>query len=121
MISAVIAWSFLMSALLSGFSPEIGVRSLANIGAVGLQAAVEPNEFNILAQELRAKEAELGQKENALNERELAILREKNAADELSSKYFMFGAVILFILVLANLYFDFEILHAEKNRPLLSP
>jgi hypothetical protein len=82
--------------------------------AVGVSAGVEPNEYSALAQALRQKQEGLALTESDLARRE-ALVREAEAREEAKSDRQLLYLFILtgglFLLVLANFYFDIRRSH----------
>jgi uncharacterized membrane protein YeiB len=95
-------------------------NNLANVSS--FNAAVEPNEFNSLAQQFDKKEKELTAREEAL----LAKEAELNARYQESIDYnrkltlFVLGGVTVLLLVLIFLNFYFDIKREEEREKSLT-
>lgn len=116
--------------LLGQFSlPETALRAVRdsafqNMAAVatGLGAAVQPNEYNSLAQQLEQKKGELTDRERALLAREEAFGKEYAdtvAARDRYALYALSGIVLILIfLLLLNFYLDIKRGKSLAARPL---
>lgn len=76
--------------------------------AVGMSVGVPENSINKLALELKNKESQLDQREQAIAEREAA------AGDQAVAYYLAGGIAILFILVIVNFFLD----HRRREQEL---
>ena len=80
--------------------------------AIGVSAAVPPNEFNSLVAQFTEREKELDARAAALSAREQALLSELDARqkDRMKLVYtFLFGfTFLLLLLVLVNYYLDYH-------------
>ncbi len=80
--------------------------------AIGISAAVPPNEFNSLAAQFEQREKDLDARAEALSAREQSLLSELDARqkDRMTIVYsYLFGfTVFLLSLVIVNYYLDFH-------------
>jgi len=93
---------------------------LAQIGSIGINVGVAPNQYNTLAQQLEEKEEALNAREQELKSRIAAIERESSAlsgSDAQSYGYFAFGGASLFLLILLNFFLDY---HARRRAEISS-
>lgn len=104
--------ALLLSYSFSFAPPAVVVRNVSTMvgnATVGMNAAVDENPFNTLAQQLVEKERDLQGRESALDRRE-EILLVREAPFAIYS--FILGLVVC-LLVLANFFFDWR---REKKR-----
>lgn len=80
-----------------------GLNAASNISN---SASVPPNPINKLALQLNEKERELTAKEQALDDRALAIERENSVWKNRLLLGILFSLIALFVLMLVNFYFD---------------
>ena len=91
--------------VVAGQSPSAIGRYL--LAQVGLNASAPPNQFNILAQQLKNKERTLAEKEQALQE-EAALLQEKALQEARTTRHLLIGGGALLALILLNFYMDWR-------------
>ncbi len=96
--------TFLFGYAIFSASPATLVRNAQDsLAAVGVSAAISPNPYNSVAQQLVDKEARLNREQADL------AAQQRIAASAPSSKYAFYSlcvSVLLFILVGINFYFD---------------
>jgi cell shape-determining protein MreC len=105
-IVAAVAFVAVVSVLSLHTVREGVVQQLGSV--VGMYAAVESNEYNTLAQQLREQQEALDLREQQLNEQQAVI--EKEIRQNNSSSTWLIGSigVLLLGLVLLNYYFDWR-------------
>ena len=90
---------------------KMEVRNLMG-NAVGVSAAIPPNEFNSLASQLSDKEREINLRAQALSAREQSILSELDSIQmerETRVYQYLFGlTALLLVLVGMNYYLDYH-------------
>jgi hypothetical protein len=93
-----------------GLNPvDLGRFIGAKLGsAVGMSVSVPPNPINKLALELRDREDELDNREQALNQRELDLASRPGLKSDLLTQFILVGIITLFILILLNYYLDYK-------------
>lgn len=84
--------------------------------AVGMYAAIEPNELNTITAELTAREQELAKREAALTEREIAVDLDQSPATSTTMSTWVMSLLLFIILVLVILNY---ILDFWRGRQLL--
>ena len=112
------------SGLLSPVTEQLSADTKLYLGqAVGMYAAIEPNELNVITAELTAREHELAEREAALAEREIAVDLNSPTSNTSSSMSTFVMSVLLAIilaLVLLNYALDFwrgrQFLNATSQR-----
>jgi hypothetical protein len=87
-------------------------RYLAN--AVGMNAAVAPNEFNVITAELTAQKYALDQREAALRDREIAVNFSSDDSNERNT--YIIASLLFIILVLILLNYVLDYLRARELR-----
>jgi hypothetical protein len=92
------------------------LRTTLTAAVVGASAGVEPNPVNTLAQQLKEREASLGEREQLLNQ-----LEERNVAKNASNNTIAFislgGSLLLFLLVGLNFYLDTKRRRDQRAAP----
>ena len=79
--------------------------------AIGMTAAVEPNPYSDLAQQLAVKESELSSRERAVAQQEeiaAASAEARRTAEQVTLTYLGFGGGFLLVLIAVNYYFDYR-------------
>ncbi len=96
-------------ALYFSFS-DLGGGALRQFGAViGMYASIEPNEYNLLAQQLDERVKELDEKEAELKEQERQLVEEiERENDAKAVVYITAIGSLLLVLVLLNFYLDWK-------------
>lgn len=82
-------------------------RFTQGASVIGVGAAVPPNEYNVLAEELRRKEAELAEREAALRGETRPDASDERKHDPLLA-ISLAATLILFALLLLNFYLDWR-------------
>jgi len=80
-------------------------RQLGSV--VGMYAGVEPNEYNLLAQQLDQRNKELDAREAELAQQEV-LLKESVVSDRASIVYATAIGFLLLVLVVLNFYLDWK-------------
>ncbi len=109
--------------IIIGFFGVIGINPVnlseflgAKFGqAIGMSVSIPENPFNKLALQLQEKENKLNQREIELNKKADELSAGKTESQNPIIIYLMLGIIFLFILVMANYYFDYKRRQAEKN------
>jgi len=106
-------WALSVLFLAGGDIFSGAVRQGALLGnAIGISAAVPPNEFNSLVAQFSEREKELDARAAALSAREQSLLSELDARqqDRMNIVYsYLFGfTIFLLSLVIVNYYLDFH-------------
>ena len=96
--------------VVAGLNPiDIGSYVGAGFGkAVGMSVAIPENPFNKLALDLKNKENILNERELALSEKEKDLQSQASTNNNLSIVLMAGGIVVLFFLVLLNYYLDWK-------------
>ena len=82
------------------------LRQLGSV--VGMYASTEPNEHNVIAQQLKERAEELDEKEAALERQQQEIVERAVARDKTSVVFIAAIGLLLLILVSMNFYFDWR-------------
>lgn len=102
-VAAVVGVSYLS---LAGFGGGV-FRQLGSV--VGMYASIEPNDYNLLAQQLNKRSQELDAREAALEEKELSTSSNTNTqSDRKAIVYITSIGTLLLALVLLNFYLDIK-------------
>jgi hypothetical protein len=102
-------------------STDLVSYSLASLGSsVGVSVSVPPNPYNTLASQLQEWQTRLEEKEKLLTQKEIALNQKSVFQGEIISKLVAALLIIIFLLILANFYFDFkfriQILKSAKGK-----
>lgn len=107
---------------------SISLRATEQIASVvGMSVGVPPNETNILAQELRAKELEISERARALDakERDIRSVVNDEVAKSTRRTLLIFFGVTLFLILLigTNFYLDYKRrgTKSEDKKEFLAP
>ena len=106
-VLGVAAAALLLSYSFSFAPPTVVVKSaslMLGSASVGMNAAVDENPFNSLAQQLVNKERELQARESALDQREYVL----DAREAPMALYSLILGLTVCLLVLFNFYFDWR-------------
>lgn len=91
-----------------GEAPFPTVPSWSQLGAVvGVTTSVEPNQYNILAEQLKNKEETLAERERVLQEAESKTLVSSQGVDRLL-QYLLGISGVLLLLILLNFLLDWR-------------
>lgn len=82
------------------------MRQLASV--IGISAAVPENSFNTLALQLKEKENTLTQREEEIQNKELALAKQREGREKSDMLYVTVGGGVLLFLVLFNFYLDYR-------------
>lgn len=106
-VLGVAAAALLLSYSFSFAPPTVVVKNAASMlgsASVGMNATVDENPFNTLAQQLVSKERELQARESVLDQREYVL----DAREAPMAFYSLMLGLTVCLLVLANFYFDWR-------------
>ena len=81
-------------------------KQLGNV--VGMYASIEPNEYSMLAQEIKEKQAELDNREIAIAEKESVLADDRATNDRTAVVYVTVISSLLLVLVMLNFYLDWK-------------
>ncbi len=115
-VLGVAAAALLLSYSFSFAPPTVVVKSASSMlgsASVGMNAAVDENPFNTLAQQLVNKERELQVRESVLDQREFVL----DAREAPMALYSLLLGLAVCLLVLFNFYFDWR----REKRSSISP
>lgn len=115
-VLGVAAAALLLSYSFSFAPPTVVVKSASSMlgsASVGMNAAVDENPFNTLAQQLVNKERELQAREGVLDQREYVL----DAREAPMAFYSLLLGLAVCLLVLFNFYFDWR----RDRRSIKSP
>lgn len=94
--------------ILSLYMSGVGSGMVRQLGAVvGMYAGVEPNEYNLLAQQLDERSKELDAREAHIAQQEI-LIREGDNSEKTSIVYATAIGLLLLVLVLFNFYLDWK-------------
>ena len=94
--------------ILSLYTSGVGGGMVRQLGSVvGIYAGVEPNEYNLLAQQLEEKRKELDARENQIAQQE-ELIKESVVSDKASIVYATAIGFLLLVLVILNFYLDWK-------------
>jgi tetrahydromethanopterin S-methyltransferase subunit G len=94
--------------ILSLYMSGVGGGMIRQLGAVvGMYAGVEPNQYNLLAQQLDERSRELDAREAELAQQEV-LIKETVGQERTSIVYATAIGFLLLLLVLLNFYLDWK-------------
>lgn len=122
-IASCLAFLLLSLLLFGSSAPSFRLASIlvpsANLSAVGIGATIAPNEFNMLAQEIKQRSTDLSEREQLIAQREAELGKEYSDAIARNNRntliILVVVTVLLVVLISVNFYLDHKRSSGRKN------